>query len=47
MRRPCWRRLLRHRWLYFVDGGVCRVCDRCHTVQYDLPGVSMKGVQSN
>jgi len=40
------RRLLRgvacklnlHRWRYFIDGSICRGCDVCPRVQYDLPG---------
>ena len=28
-------RLGLHRWYYFIDGNVCRACDRCEHVEYD------------
>ena len=35
-RALCLARL--HDWRYFIDGTVCLGCNRCHAVQYDLPG---------
>ncbi len=29
-----------HRWRYFIDGTVCRVCSECRHVEYDLPWAS-------
>lgn len=29
----------RHKWRYFIDGGICRSCETCPVVQYDLPTI--------